>query len=63
MKIEEEYRLSQYQDLGILNDRKNIRLKRHKIYGYISVEKHVSAEVSPIYYFVKKKPSPYFPFI
>ena len=63
MKIEEEYRLSQYQDLGILNDRKNIRLKRHKIYGYICVEKHVSAEVSPIYDFVKKNPSPYFPVI
>lgn len=63
MKIEEEYCLSQYQDLGKLNDRKNIRLKRHRIYGYICVEKHVAAELSGIYNFVKENPSPYFPVI
>lgn len=63
MKIEEEYCLSQYRDLGKLNDRKNIRLKRHKIYGNICVEKHVNAELSDIYDFVKRNPAPYFPAI
>ncbi len=63
MKIEEEYCLSQYQDLGKLNDRKNIRLKRHKIYGDICVEKYVDAGLFSIYDFVKKNPAPYFPVI
>ena len=56
MKIEEEYCLSQYQDLGKLNDRKNIWLKRHKIYGDICVEKYVDAGLFSIYDFVKKNP-------
>lgn len=63
MKMEEEYCLSQYQDLGKINDRKDIRLKRHKIYGNICVEKHVDADLFRIYDFVKKNPAPYFPFI
>lgn len=63
MKIEEEYCLSQYQDLGKINDRKDIRLKRHKIYGNICVEKHVDADLFRIYDFVKKNPAPYFPVI
>lgn len=63
MKMEEEYCLSQYQDLGKLNDRKNIRLKRHKIYGDICVEKYVNTELFDIYDFVRQNPVPYFPLI
>lgn len=63
MKIGEKYCLSQYQDLGELDDKENIRLKRHRIYGHICVEKHMPLEVAGIYEFVKENPAPYFPVI
>ena len=54
MNLEEEYRLSEFQDLGALNTREKIRLKRHKIYGTICVEKRVSPDLKHIYDFLKK---------
>ncbi|MCI5740469.1 MAG: serine/threonine-protein kinase [Lachnospiraceae bacterium] len=63
MTIEEEYRLSQYEDLGTLNNRENIRLKRHKIYGQICVEKRVEGSLKYIYDFIMQNPTPYIPHI
>lgn len=63
MEIAEQYRLSQYQDFGKLDERKNIRLKRHKINGVICVEKRVPQELQVIYCFLKQHPSEYIPHI
>ena len=61
MNLEEEYRLSEFQDLGALNTREKIRLKRHKIYGTICVEKRVSPDLKHIYDFLKNNPTSYIP--
>lgn len=61
MNLEEEYRLSEYQDLGTFNTKENIHLKRHKIYGTICVEKRISLSLKPIYDFLKNNPTPYIP--
>jgi len=58
---EEEYSLSMYQDLGVLNEKSHIRLKRHKIYGYICVEKRISPRLLDIYRFLQNNPSLYIP--
>lgn len=64
MKLDEEYRLSLYEDLGELKDgHKDIRLKRHKINGRICVEKRVPATLLPIYSFLEKNPTDYIPHI
>ncbi len=54
MNIQEEYRLSQYQDLGKLGEKENIRLKRHNRYGTICVEKKINPELFPVYDFLKE---------
>lgn len=56
MKREEEYRLSQYQSMGFLDERKKVCLKRHNITGEIFVEKRVSAELQNIYQFLQENP-------
>lgn len=61
MRIDEEYRLLEYQDLGAINDKKHIRLKRHKIYGTICVEKRVLKKLFPVYQYLKENPSIYIP--
>lgn len=61
MNLEEEYRLSEYQDLGRFNNKENLRLKRHKIYGTICVEKKVSPALKHIYDFLKSNPDPNIP--
>lgn len=61
MRMEEEYRLSQYQDLGVLDGRSQIRLKRHQIYGHICVEKRVPAAMEYIYRFMQQHYTPYIP--
>lgn len=61
MRIEEQYRLSMYQDLGSLDKKKNMRLKRHKISGAICVEKHIPLDMEKIYYFLKSHPSDFIP--
>lgn len=54
MRISDEYRLSQYRDLGRLSENKNIRLKRRDEDGKICVEKHVSGEMLHIYRFLQE---------
>lgn len=54
MRISDEYRLSQYRDLGRLSENKNIRLKRRDADGKICVEKHVSGEMIHIYRFLQE---------
>lgn len=61
MNIEEEYRLSEYQDLGALGTKENVRLKRNRIYGNICVEKRVSPGLKHIYEFLKANPTSYIP--
>lgn len=61
MRMEEEYRLSQYQDLGVLDGRSQIRLKRHQIYGHICVEKRVPVAMECIYQFMQQHHTPYIP--
>lgn len=63
MKVEEEYQLSQYQDLGLLDERKNIHIKRHKIYGYICIEKIVPGYLEEIYRFLKETAHSCVPYI
>lgn len=55
MRLEEQYRIQEYMDLGILEQGKTVRLKRNKIYGTICVEKRVSLSLEPIYQYLKEK--------
>lgn len=55
MRLEEQYRIQEYMDLGILEEGKTVRLKRNKIYGTICVEKRVSRSLEPIYQYLKEK--------
>lgn len=50
----DEYCLSRYHDLGMLEDNKNIRLKRRISDGKICVEKHRSQDMVYIYRFLKE---------
>lgn len=57
----DEYCLSQYYDLGMLEDNKNIRLKRRISDGKICVEKHRSRDMVYIYRFLKEHYNPHVP--
>ncbi len=61
MNIQEEYRLSQYHDLGKLNEKEHIRLKRNRLYGTICVEKRVSVGLKSVYDFLKEHPTEHIP--
>ncbi len=61
MKTEEEYRLWEYQDLGPVGSKEHVRLKRHRIYGQICVEKRIPAELADIYRFMQTCSIPYIP--
>ena len=61
MQIADEYRLSEYQDIGFLDEEKNIRLMRHRFSGKICVEKHVSPDAAPVYAFLAEHPNPHVP--
>lgn len=63
MKNSEEYRLSEYEDLGPLDGNNKIHLKRNRINGVICVEKHVPLEKYEIYTFLKNNPSCFIPYI
>lgn len=63
MKKSEEYRLSEYEDLGLLDGNKKIHLKRNRISGIICVEKHVPLEKYEVYTFLQKNPSCFIPYI
>lgn len=61
MQMIDEYRLSQYQDLGLLDDKKNIHIKRRITDGRICVEKHISCDMLPVYHILQQIQSPYIP--
>lgn len=54
MQIADEYRLQEYQDLGVFEEKKHIRLKRHRISGRICLEKRVPLSQAPIYQYIQK---------
>lgn len=61
MQTKDAYCLSQYQDLGPLDGREEIRLVRHQIYGTICVKKRLSVDMQEIYTFLKSCTSPHIP--
>ena len=61
MNLAEQYRLSEYQDLGGLNGEEGPRLKRNRISGTICVEKHVSLQAADVYAFLADHPDSHIP--
>lgn len=61
MLLEEEYRLSEYVDLGRLNENEKVHIVRNKVNGVIGVRKSVAPDLKEIYLFLKKNPNPYIP--
>ena len=61
MKLAEEYRLSEYQDMGQLNDNEKVHIVRNRIDGRICAQKKVSLELHAIYTFLMENPNPYIP--
>ena len=61
MKIADEYRLSEYQDLGILDENEKVHIVRNRLNGLICVRKILSAEQAEIYEFISKHPTIYVP--
>ena len=63
MKLSEEYRLSQYEELKTIHGRSNISIVRNKINGIIAIKKIVPIELKEIYAFLKNHPNPFVPII
>ena len=63
MNLVEEYKLSQYQEFGILNNNENVRLVRNSITGKIAVKKTVRPEQKIIYEFLQSHENSYIPCI
>ncbi len=63
MELAEEYRLSVYQDLGRLADKKQVHIVRNEVTGQICVRKSVALEQAGIYEFLQTNQSPYLPVI
>lgn len=63
MNIAEEYRLSEYQDLGELNENVKVHLVRNKLNGMICVRKILDSELFDIYVFLKYHQTVYTPHI
>ncbi|MCI9216584.1 MAG: serine/threonine protein kinase [Dorea sp.] len=61
MELAKEYILSQYQEMGTLNENKNVRLVRNSITGKIAVKKIMDIEQKPVYVFLKAYKSDYIP--
>lgn len=61
MNIAEEYRLSEYQDLGELNENVKVHLVRNRLNGTICVRKIVEPELFDIYVFLKYHQTVYTP--
>ena len=61
MKLAEEYRLSEYKDMGQLNDNEKVHIVRNRIDGRICVQKKVSVELYAIYTFLMENMNPYIP--
>lgn len=63
VNIAEEYRLSEYQDLGELNQNEKVHLVRNKINGIICVRKILAPELHDIYISLKYYQTIYTPHI
>lgn len=61
MQTEEKYRLSLYQDLGMLDGKKHIRIVRNTLDGTICVKKIIPATMQYIYEYLKCRSNPYIP--
>lgn len=53
MELEQEYLLSQYQEMGILDGNENVRLVRNILSGRIAVKKIMHIRQKPVYMFLK----------
>ena len=61
MNNKEQYLLQTYHDLGPLDSREDIRLKRNVLYGNICVQKYVSQSQKSVYLFLKDNHVPCVP--
>lgn len=61
MTLAEEYRLSEYEELGLLRDTEDIYIMRNTIDGTICVKKQVPIALKNIYYFLKFQQNSYIP--
>ncbi len=61
MELSKEYILSQYQELGLLNENENVRIVRNSINGRIAVKKYMNIEQTAIYAFLKSHRSDFIP--
>ena len=63
MNMLDEYRLSEYQDLGELNENKKVHLVRNRLNGRICVRKDLAPELYDIYVALKYNQTAYTPYI
>ena len=63
MKLSDEYRLAEYEELKNIHGRDNIFIVRNRINGLIGVKKIVPMELMEIYIFLKNHPTPFIPVI
>lgn len=63
MRLSDEYRLTEYEELKNLCGRSNISIVRNKINGLIAVKKVLPIELKEIYVFLKNHPNPFIPAI
>ena len=61
MELEQEYLLSQYQEMGILDGNENVRLVRNILSGRIAVKKIMHIRQKPVYMFLKTHRNDYIP--
>ena len=54
MRLDEEYRLSEYVDLGRLDDNEKVHIVRNKVNGVIGVRKYIALDLEEIYLFLRK---------
>ena len=61
MELTEEYILSQYQELNILNENERVTIVRNTVTGKIAVKKYMNIEQEAIYAFLKTHRSEFIP--
>ena len=61
MRLDEEYCLSEYVDLGRLGDNEKVHIVRNQVNGVIGVRKYVALDLEEIYLFLKENPNAYIP--
>lgn len=54
MRLDEEYCLSEYADLGRLGDNEKVHIVRNQVNGVIGVRKYVALDLEEIYLFLRK---------